>query len=100
MNFDVNKLMEQAQDMQDKLKDQMDNLELEATAGGGMVKVTMNGNKEVLSIELEKDVVDPEDVEMLEDLIMAAVNEATRQVDEKLEDEMGGLPGGMDIPGL
>lgn len=72
----------------------------EATAGGGMVTVVASGAGEVVSVKIEKDVVDPEDVEMLQDLIMAATNEALRRAQEMVNDEMSRLTGGMQLPGL
>ncbi len=72
----------------------------EATAGGGMVTVVASGAGEVVSVKIEKDVVDPEDVEMLQDLIMAATNEALRRAQEMVNDEMSKLTGGMQLPGL
>ena len=74
--------------------------ETTATAGGGAVEVTVNGNKEVTKLVIDKDVVDPDDVEMLQDLIMAAVNEGMRQIDAIAESEMSKVTGGLDIPGL
>ena len=98
-------LMKQAQKMQRQMEEQAKELETKefsATAGGGAVKVTVSGTREVLNVELQEAVVDPEDIEMLQDLIVAAVNEALRQVDEANSAVMskltGGLGGGM--PGL
>ena len=98
-------LMKQAQKMQEQLEEQAKELETKefsATAGGGAVKGTVSGKREVLNVELQEEVVDPEDIEMLQDLIVAAVNEALRQVDEAISSVMskltGGLGGGM--PGL
>ena len=93
-------MMKQAQEMQERLKKQMAELRVEATAGGGMVTVTVNGTKQVLSITLDPEVVSKDDVEMLQDLIVAAVNDAGRKVDEQLAQSMGGLMGGLKIPGL
>ena len=93
-------LMKQAQQMQEKLQEQMAALEVQGTSGGGMVTVTMTGKKEVLSVKIEKEAVDPNDVEMLQDLVIAAINEAGRKVDEGLQDQLGGMFGGMKIPGL
>lgn len=100
MSFNFKKIMKQAQEMQSRLQEQMKDLEVEASAGGGMVVVTMNGEKQLLSVKLDPEAVDPEDTEMLQDLVLAAVNEAARQVDEKLKEEMGGITGGLNIPGL
>jgi hypothetical protein len=96
----INAMMKQAQEMQERLKKQMAELRVEATAGGGMVTVTVNGTKEVLSITLDPEVVSKDDVEMLQDLIVAAINDAGRKVDEQLAQSMGGLMGGLKIPGL
>jgi DNA-binding YbaB/EbfC family protein len=84
-----------------KAQEELANQVVEATAGGGMVTVTMNGQNELLSVKLDKEVVDPDDVEMLEDLIIAAVNEAHQKISKTSEDEMSKLiPGNMKIPGL
>src|SRR5262245_24870791 len=92
----MNKLMKQAQEMQEKIAREMAEMEIEATSGGGMVTVVMNGKKELVGLTIKKEVVDPEDVEMLEDLIKAAFNEATRLVDEELGKQLGGImPPGM-----
>jgi len=91
----MNQLMKMAQDMSRKMEEQMDAIEVEGNAGGGMVKVTMNGHKNVLSTEIAPDVVDPDDIEMLQDLVTAAVNDAIAKVDEHMKDNLGGMPGGM-----
>ncbi len=96
-------LLKQAQKMQKKMMESQEALAqqtVEASAGGGMVNVVMNGNQELISLKIEKEVVDPEDVEMLEDLIIAAVEEARQKVKEMVESEMSGLTGGLKIPGL
>ena len=86
--------------MQERLKKQMAGMRIEATAGGGMVTVAVNGTKQIESIRIDPEVVSREDVEMLQDLIVAAVNDAGRKVDEQLGQSMGGLMGGLKIPGL
>lgn len=99
----MQKQIKQMQAMQREMEEAQDKLgekEVEATAGGGAVSAKVNGNKEIVSLKLDKDVIDPEDSEMLEDLIIAAVNEAMRQVDEMVNDEMGKITGGFGIPGL
>lgn len=96
----IGKIMKQAQKMQEQLNRAMEELEIEASAGGGMVTVRMNGQKQVLDIEIDPEVVDPEDVEMLQDLVVAAVNDAARKVDEELQSKMGSLTGGMLPPGM
>ncbi|TSA26834.1 YbaB/EbfC family nucleoid-associated protein [bacterium] len=96
-------LLKQAQKMQKKMVESQEALAqktVEASAGGGMVNVVMNGNQELISLKIEKEVVDPEDVEMLEDLIIAAVEEARQKIKEMVEQEMFGLTGGIKIPGL
>lgn len=99
----MQKQIKQMQAMQREMEEAQDKLgekEVEATAGGGAVSAKVNGNKELVSLKLDKDVIDPEDSDMLEDLIIAAVNEAMRQVDEMVNDEMGKITGGFGIPGL
>lgn len=96
-------LIKQAQEFQRKMKKVQDELKekiVEATSGGGMVTVTANGRQEILSIKIEPEVVNPEDVEMLEDLILAAVNEAKRKSEELAQEEMKKITGGLNIPGL
>ncbi|MDQ1351818.1 MAG: nucleoid-associated protein EbfC [Acidobacteriota bacterium] len=95
----MNQLMKIAQDMSKKMEEQMDSIEVEGNAGGGMVKVMMNGHKNVLSVEISKEVVDPDDVEMLQDLVTAAVNDALAKVDDELKDNLGGMPGMPGMPG-
>ena len=100
---DVNALMRQAQKMQEEMKAKQAELEAteyQGTASGGMVQVTMTGKHQITAIKINPDVVDPEDIEMLEDLIAAAVNDAVRAVDEDATPQMGKLTGGMNIPGL
>ncbi len=93
-------MMKQAQEMQERLKKQMAEMRVEATAGGGMITVAVNGTKQLESIRIDPEVVSREDVEMLQDLIVAAVNDAGRKVDEQLGQSMSGLMGGLKIPGL
>lgn len=96
-------MMKQAQKLQQKmmkLQEELAEQAVEATAGGGMVKVVANGKQQILSISIEKEVVDPEDVEMLQDLVTAAVNDALTKSQEMVSSEMGKLTGGMNIPGL
>lgn len=99
----MNALIKQAQQMQDKMAEYQEALEgreFEASSGGGVVSVVMSGKKVLKSIKLKPEVVDPDDIEMLEDLIVAAVNEATKIVDETTEHEMEQLTGGINIPGM
>ena len=98
--MDIQAMMKRAQDMQERMKTQMADMRVEATAGGGMVTVTVNGSKQLESIQIDPEVVSKEDVEMLQDQIVAAVNDAGRKVDEQLGQSMSGLMGGLNIPGL
>ena len=96
-------LARQAQKLQQqmtKMQEELEAREYEASAGGGMVKVTVNGAKEVLSVEIDPQCVDPDDVEMLQDLVLAAVNEALRTASDTTEREMSKLTGGLSMPGL
>ena len=99
----MNSLMKQAQKMQRQmaqLQEELEQRSFEVTSGGGAIKIEITGKKELKAIEIAKEVVDPDDVEMLQDLILAAVNEAMRQADEMMSAEMGKITGGMGIPGL
>jgi DNA-binding YbaB/EbfC family protein len=98
--MNIQQMMQQAKQVQDQLQKQMADLRLEATAGGGMVTVTVNGSKQIQSIRIDPEVVSRDDVEMLQDMIVAAVNDANRKVDEELGRQMGGLMSGLKIPGL
>ncbi|MBM7623952.1 YbaB/EbfC family nucleoid-associated protein [Sporohalobacter salinus] len=101
--MDMSKMMKQVQKMQSQMEDVQEELaekKVEATAGGGVVKVVANGQQEIVDITIKPDAVDPDDVEMLEDLILAATNEAMRKVQDMASEEMGKLTGGMNIPGL
>lgn len=94
------KMMQQVQQMQAQMQQRMAELRVEGSAGGGMVKATVNGAKELLTIAIDKEAVDPNDVEMLQDMIVAAVNEASRKVDEEMSSQVSAMTGGMKIPGL
>jgi len=93
--MNIQKMMQQAQAMQSKLQDELAAMRIEATSGGGMVKITMSGTKEVLAVAIEKAAVDPEDVETLQDLILAASREASRRVDEAVQKKTASMLGGM-----
>ena len=93
-------LMKQAQKMQEQLQKQKESTTVEATAGGGMVSVKMNGNKQLISIQVDSEVFSSGDKEMLQDLIVAAVNEGARKVDETLDTSLSSLTGGIKIPGM
>lgn len=97
----MNNLMKQAKKMQEqmlKMQQELEEKTVEATVGGGMVTVVANGKKEILEIDIKPEVVDPDDIEMLQDLIIAAVNEAVRKADEMVQGEMARLTSGMGIP--
>lgn len=91
----LQKMMKQAQSMQKKLEEEMSQLSVEASSGGGIVSVKMDGKKHLQSIEIKPEAVDPEDVDMLQDLIVAAVNEAARKVDDVMEQQVGQMGGGL-----
>jgi DNA-binding YbaB/EbfC family protein len=96
-------IMKQAQQMQQKMlkmQEEMAERTVEASVGGGMVTVVANGRSEVISVKIEPQAVDPDDIEMLEDLVLAGVNEALRKAQEMMANEMTKLTGGMKIPGL
>ena len=98
--MNIESMMQQARQMQERLQRQMADLRVEATAGGGMVTVVVTGTKQLQSITIDPAVVSKEDVEMLQDLVVAAVNDAQRKVDDHLQQQMSGLMGGLKIPGL
>jgi hypothetical protein len=103
MSKGLGNIMKQAQLMQQKmtrLQEELGERQVEATAGGGMVHAVVNGKQQLLSLKIEKSVVDPEDVEMLQDLVLAAVNEAIKKSQDMMQSEMGKITGGMNIPGL
>jgi DNA-binding YbaB/EbfC family protein len=92
--------MKQLQQAQERLQEEIAALELEASSGGGMVSVVMDGQKNVRSLRIDPEAVNKDDVEMLQDLVVAAINEAARKVDEAVKEKVGGLSGGLKIPGL
>ena len=98
--MNIQNMMKQAQQMQEQMQRKMAEMRIEASAGGGMVTVVVNGLKQVQSLKLDPEVVNKDDVEMLQDLILAAINDATRKADEAMSQQLGGLMGGMKIPGL
>jgi DNA-binding YbaB/EbfC family protein len=98
--MNIQNMMKQAQQMQERLQQQMAETHVEATAGGGMVTVVMNGNKQVERITLDPDVVSKDDVEMLQDLLVAAIAEAHRKADDAMKQQVGGMLGGLKIPGM
>ena len=98
--MNIQQMMKQAQQMQERLQKQMAEMQVEGTAGGGMVTVSINGTKQLQKLTIDPDCVSKDDVEMLQDLIVAAIADAQRKVDEELSKQMGGLMGGLKIPGL
>lgn len=103
MGGNMQQLARQAQKLQQqmlKVQEEVEAREFTASAGGGMVSVKVNGKKEILGLEIKPEAVDPDDIEMLQDMILAAANEALREAGDTVEREMGKLTGGMGIPGL
>ncbi len=99
--MNIKQLMKQAEQMQAQMQQRLSTIKVEGSAGGGMVKAEMSGNKELLAITIDKEAVDPNDVEMLQDLVKAAVNEAARRVDEEMQGQLGSMmPPGMKMPGF
>ena len=98
--MNILEVMQQARQMQEQLQKRMSELRVEASAGGGMVTVVVNGSKQLQSLRIDPEVVSKDDVEMLQDLIVAAINDAARKVDDQLGQQMSGMMGGLKIPGL
>ena len=96
----MQQILKQVQQFQEQLQKQLDELVVEATAGGGMVSVKMNGQKQIHEVRIDPEVFASQDVEMLQDLILVAFNEAARKVDDQLSSQVGNLAGGLNIPGL
>jgi DNA-binding YbaB/EbfC family protein len=96
----IQDMMRQAQEMQERIQREMNDLTVQATSGGGMVTVADNGHKHLRRVVIDPEVVSKDDVGMLQDLIVAAINDAHRKVDEALKEKMGGIFGGLKIPGL
>ena len=92
--------MKQLQQAQERMQQEIAALSIESTSGGGMVTVTMDGQKNVTRLEIDPEVVNKDDVEMLQDLVMAALNDAARKVDQAIQEKVGALTGGMKIPGF
>jgi len=98
--MNIQQMMKQAQQMQEKMQQQMAEMRIEATSGGGMVTVVVDGTKQVHSVKIDPEAVSKDDVEMLQDLILAALNDAHRKADDAMSKQMQGMMGGMKIPGL
>ncbi len=96
----MQQIMKQVQQIQEQIQKQLEELVVEASSGGGMVTVKMNGQKQLVAVTIEREVFASNDAEMLQDLVLAAVNEANRRVDEQLASRVSGLTNGLNIPGL
>jgi len=96
----MQQMLKQVQKFQEQLQKQLDELEVQGSAGGGMVTVKMNGQKQLSEVHIEAEIFASHDLEMLQELILVAVNDATRKVDEQLARQMGSLAGGLNLPGL
>lgn len=100
MKMNMNKIMQQVQEAQKKLQDELNAMRITASSGGGMVEVTLDGMKQMISVKIDPQAVNPQDVEMLQDLIVAAHNEAFRRADDEANKKAGSLTGNLNIPGL
>ena len=100
INTKMKKVLEEAQRMKDQFRRDLSKMRISATAGGGAVTATVNGQKDLLELSIDPDAVDPSDIEMLQDLVVAAINEASRRVDEEIQQKLGGIMGGMGLPGM
>lgn len=99
----LNNIMQQAQRMKSKIseiQEEIGNEEFEASTGGGVVTATVNGNKEIIDVDIDPEVLDPDDVEMLEEMIVGAMNQALQKAADKMDEEIEEVTGGMDIPGM
>ncbi|MBU4293293.1 MAG: YbaB/EbfC family nucleoid-associated protein [Actinobacteria bacterium] len=103
MGFNYGEMMKQAKIMQkqmEKVQEELKDMKFEASAGGGAVKVTVNGEQDVLEVKINKDVADPDDIEMLEDMVLVAVNDAIKQSKDEAKNKLAGVTGGLNIPGF
>ncbi len=98
--FDLQNMLAQARQQAEKLQEKMQQIVVEASSGGGSVTVKMNGQKQLLTVQIEPEVMKSGDIEMLQDLVVAAVNQASQKVDDALKSSLGGMFGGMGLPGL
>lgn len=98
--MNIQQMMKQAQQMQDRLQKQMNELRVEGQAGGGMVSVQINGLKQVLGVTIDPEAVNKDDVEILQDMIVAAIADAQRKAEEAMQQQLGGMMGGMKLPGM
>ena len=103
MGFNYSEMMKQAKIMQkqmEKVQDELKGMQFEASSGGGAVKITVNGEQEVLKVKVNKNIVDPDDIEMLEDMVLVAVNDAIKQSKDEAKNKLAGVTGGLNIPGF
>lgn len=103
MGFDYGSMMKQAKIMQKRMmeaQEELKNMDFEASAGGGAVKVKVNGSQEVMEVKIDKEIIDAGDIEMIEDMVMVAVNDAVKQSKDEVKNKMSAITGGMSIPGL
>src|SRR4030042_4629781 len=103
MGFNYSEMMKQAKIMQkqmEKVQEELKDMQFEASSGGGAVKVTVNGEQDVLEVKINKAVADPEDIEMLEDMVLVAVNDAIKQSKDEAKNKLAGVTGGLNIPGF
>lgn len=98
--FDLQNMLAQARQQAEKLQEKMQQIVVEASSGGGSVTVKMNGQKQLLTVQIDPEVMKSGDIEMLQDLVVAAVNQASQKVDDALKSSLGGMFGGMGLPGL
>ena len=101
--MNINALMQQAQKMQkqmEKKQKELESKEFEVSTNGGAIKIKMLGSKKLVSLEIEEDLIDPSDKDMLQDMLVVAINEAVSKIDEEIDSEMGSMTGGMRIPGM
>jgi len=96
----IQKMMKQAKEMQDNLQRQLAEMQIEGSSGGGMVTVTLDGSKALLSLKIDPEVIDPAEVDMLQDLVVAAFNDAAAKVDDEVSQKLGAMGAGLKIPGL
>jgi len=103
LGFDYGSMMKQAKIMQKRMmeaQEELKNMDFEASAGGGAVKVKVNGSQEVMEVKIDKEIIDAGDIEMIEDMVMVAVNDAVKQSKDEVKNKMSAITGGMSIPGL
>jgi DNA-binding YbaB/EbfC family protein len=98
--MNLQKMMKQAQQLQERMQRELAEMTVDATVGGGMVEVRMSGAKALLAIKIDPEVLDPNDPEMLQDLILSAINEASRKVDESIQEKVGAMAPGLSLPGF